>query len=103
MEGGVERDGSNLYTWKISGEFTNGTNILGLVFFAGKHGGQKKVQFFMSSFLNTQVYKKISNSVSKLEQVFLVYTIYYRVCPIVDFKSYFEMKENVKYQKQRLI
>merc|ERR1712038_1039744 len=34
MEGGVERDGSNLYTWKISGEFTNGTNILGLVFFA---------------------------------------------------------------------
>merc|ERR1712073_265134 len=29
-----ERDGSNLYTWKISGEFTNGTNILGLVFFA---------------------------------------------------------------------
>ena len=36
MEGGVERDGSNLYTWKISGEFTNGTNILGLVFFAGK-------------------------------------------------------------------
>ena len=43
MEGGVERDGSNLYTWKISGEFTNGTNILGLVFFAGKHGGQKKV------------------------------------------------------------
>ena len=36
MEDGVERDGSNLYTWKISGEFTNGTNILGLVFFAGK-------------------------------------------------------------------
>ena len=36
MEGGVERDGANLYTWKISGEFTNGTNILGLVFFAGK-------------------------------------------------------------------
>jgi len=34
MEDGVERDGSNLYTWKISGEFTNGTNILGLVFFA---------------------------------------------------------------------
>merc|ERR1711874_73952 len=34
MEGGVERDGSNLYTWKISGEFTNGTNILGLVFFS---------------------------------------------------------------------
>ena len=44
MEGGVERDGSNLYTWKISGEFTNGTNILGLVFFAGKHG-QKKYSF----------------------------------------------------------
>ena len=55
MEGGVERDGSNLYTWKISGEFTNGTNILGLVFFAGKHS-QKKVQFFMSSFLNIQKY-----------------------------------------------
>ena len=36
MEDGVERDGANLYTWKISGEFTNGTNILGLVFFAGK-------------------------------------------------------------------
>ena len=102
MEGGVERDGSNLYTWKISGEFTNGTNILGLVFFAGKHGGQKKVQIFMSSFFK-YMYKKISNSVSKLEQVFLVYTIYYRVCLIVDFKSYFEMKENVKYQKQRLI
>jgi len=34
MEDGVERDGANLYTWKISGEFTNGTNILGLVFFA---------------------------------------------------------------------
>lgn len=44
MEGGVERDGSNLYTWKISGEFTNGTNILGLVFFAGKHS-QKKYSF----------------------------------------------------------
>ena len=49
MEDGVERDGANLYTWKISGEFTNGTNILGLVFFAGKHGGQKSIV----SFLNT--------------------------------------------------
>eukprot|EP00096_Caligus_rogercresseyi_P001975 TRINITY_DN1354_c0_g1_i4.p2 TRINITY_DN1354_c0_g1~~TRINITY_DN1354_c0_g1_i4.p2 ORF type:complete len:348 (-),score=81.27 TRINITY_DN1354_c0_g1_i4:3934-4977(-) len=28
------RDPNDLYTWKISGEFTNGTNILGLVFFA---------------------------------------------------------------------
>merc|ERR1711981_1135823 len=34
MEGGVERDGANLYTWKIGGEYTNSMNILGLVFFA---------------------------------------------------------------------
>ena len=32
---GQLRDPSNLYTWSISGEFTNGSNILGLVFFAG--------------------------------------------------------------------
>lgn len=31
---GEVRDPADLYTWKISGEFTNGTNILGLVFFA---------------------------------------------------------------------
>jgi len=34
-EKGETRDPNDLYTWKISGEFTNGTNILGLVFFAG--------------------------------------------------------------------
>jgi len=28
------RNSTNLYSWKISGEFVNGTNILGLVFFA---------------------------------------------------------------------
>jgi len=33
-EKGETRDPNDLYTWKISGEFTNGTNILGLVFFA---------------------------------------------------------------------
>lgn len=32
---GQIRDPENLYTWKISGEYTNSTNILGLVFFAG--------------------------------------------------------------------
>ena len=35
-EKGKTRDPKDLYTWKISGEFTSGTNILGLVFFAGK-------------------------------------------------------------------
>ena len=29
------RDPANLYSWKIGGEFTDGSNILGLVFFAG--------------------------------------------------------------------
>jgi hypothetical protein len=29
------RDPHNLYSWKISGEYTDGSNILGLVFFAG--------------------------------------------------------------------
>ncbi|CAB4062653.1 Excitatory amino acid transporter 3 [Lepeophtheirus salmonis] len=33
-DGKQVRDPNDLYTWKISGEFTNGTNILGLVFFA---------------------------------------------------------------------
>jgi hypothetical protein len=33
---GQLRDPNNLYSWKIGGEFTNGTNILGLVFFAGR-------------------------------------------------------------------
>lgn len=36
---GEHRDPKNLYTWKISGEFTQGTNILGLVFFAVFLGG----------------------------------------------------------------
>jgi Na+/H+-dicarboxylate symporter len=31
---GLFRDPKNLYTWKIGGEYTEGTNILGLVFFA---------------------------------------------------------------------
>ena len=55
MEGGVERDGSNLYTWKISGEFTNGTNILGLVFFAGKHS-QKSIVFHVLFFKYTKIF-----------------------------------------------
>ncbi len=33
-EKGNLRDPKNLYTWKIGGEYTAGTNILGLVFFA---------------------------------------------------------------------
>ena len=33
---GELRDPKNLYTWEIGGEYTNGTNILGLVFFAGE-------------------------------------------------------------------
>ena len=41
-EKGETRDPNDLYTWKISGEFTNGTNILGLVFFAGN---KKKFRF----------------------------------------------------------
>ena len=32
---GQVRDPANLYTWSIGGEYTSGTNILGLVFFAG--------------------------------------------------------------------
>ena len=31
---GQLRDPSNLYSWEIGGEYTNGSNILGLVFFA---------------------------------------------------------------------
>jgi hypothetical protein len=31
------RDPDNLYTWAISGEYTDSTNILGLVFFSGNH------------------------------------------------------------------
>jgi len=33
-DGGQLRVPTNLYTWKIGGEYTNGTNILGLVFFS---------------------------------------------------------------------
>ena len=32
---GQLRDPNDLYSWGIGGEYTNGTNILGLVFFAG--------------------------------------------------------------------
>ena len=56
MEGGVERDGSNLYTWKISGEFTNGTNILGLVFFAGKHSQKSSIVFHVLFFKYTKIF-----------------------------------------------
>merc|ERR1711874_393579 len=34
MDGGQERDPTNLYTWKIGGEYVDSMNILGLVFFA---------------------------------------------------------------------
>ncbi len=37
-DSGQLRSPEDLYTWKITGEFTNGTNILGLVFFAGERG-----------------------------------------------------------------
>ena len=44
---GQLRDPDDLYTWKIGGEYTNGTNILGLVFFAGKAGSiEASDQFF---------------------------------------------------------
>ena len=33
---GQLRDPNDLYTWSIGGEYTDGTNILGLVFFAGQ-------------------------------------------------------------------
>ena len=38
---GQVRDPANLYTWSIGGEYTSGTNILGLVFFAGDHAAQR--------------------------------------------------------------
>ena len=38
---GQVRDPANLYTWSIGGEYTAGTNILGLVFFAGDHAPQR--------------------------------------------------------------
>ena len=34
--GAILRSPKNLYTWEIGGEYTSGTNILGLVFFAGE-------------------------------------------------------------------
>ena len=33
---GQMRDPQDLYTWKMGSEYTWGTNILGLVFFAGQ-------------------------------------------------------------------
>jgi hypothetical protein len=35
-DAGQMRDPKNLYTWAIKGEYSDSTNILGLVFFAGK-------------------------------------------------------------------
>ena len=36
VSGAILRSPKNLYTWEIGGEYTSGTNILGLVFFAGE-------------------------------------------------------------------
>ena len=35
-DSGQLRDPNDLYTWEMGGEYTSGTNILGLVFFAGE-------------------------------------------------------------------
>jgi len=41
------RDPNNLYSWKIGGEYTDGSNILGLVFFAGKKINYQTIVFIV--------------------------------------------------------
>ena len=57
---GQVRDPANLYTWSIGGEYTSGTNILGLVFFAGDNKTVNSIFHVTNFFLFDQTHKQVN-------------------------------------------